>query len=170
MAAKTGKRAKIRRLDASDDLYEIFGAGQGGVLEKPDCGRDEPFGTMLEEALSGIDHREMLRRKYPGPDAAGPAMQSVAQQAAPRAELDLHGCHVHEALVRVEAFVETCALQGLDAARIIVGRGLHSQSGAVLPDAVEKKIVELKRRGRIAAFAWEKRHKRASGSVIVYLP
>jgi len=58
----------------------------------------------------------------------------------------------------------------LGAVRIIVGKGLHSQAGAVLPDAVEKKIVELKRAGRIATFSWEKKSKRASGSIIVFLP
>ena len=71
--------------------------------------------------------------------------------------------------MRVEAYIETAALQGLDAVRIIVGKGLHSQGSAVLPDEVERKIVELKRRGRVSTFAWEKKRKRASGALLVYL-
>ena len=123
---------------------------------------------MIDDTLSGVDLAEIIRQKYPEY-----VLESEHQAGSPRgtpgAELDLHGCHVREALVRVEAFLETAALQGLDAVRIIVGKGLHSQGGAVLPDAVEGKIVDLKRRGRVATFAWEKKHKRASGAVIVFL-
>ncbi len=170
MGAKKGKRPKIRRLAPDDDLNELFSSAQG--TQSPDdaaCVHAETFDTMLEETLSGIDHKEILRRKYPEPERPVPPKQRISPDAAPRAELDLHGCHVQEALVRVEAFIETSALQGLDAVSIIVGKGLHSQAGAVLPDAVEKKIVELKRRGRVATFAWGKKYKRASGSLVVYL-
>jgi DNA-nicking Smr family endonuclease len=170
MVSKTGKRTTIRRLSAEDDLFELFGeqnAEQPGLTAPVS---EEPFSRLLEDALAGADQREILSRKYPESDMPDSGKQRMSHAAAPRAELDLHGCHVQEALVRVDAFLETSALQRLDAVRIIVGRGLHSQAGPVLPDAVEAKIVELKRRGRVATFAWEKKHKRASGSLIVFLP
>jgi len=170
MGAKTGKRDRIRRLDAGDDLYEIFGAGPRE--ESPDGAlpaHEEPFSSMLEDALAGVDQRAILSRKYPETDLPDAKKTRVSHAVTPRAELDLHGCYVQEALVRVEAFIETAALQGFETVRIIVGRGLHSQAGAVLPDAVEAKIVELRRRGRVATFTWEKKHKRASGSLIVRL-
>lgn len=170
MRSKTGKRGQIRRLSAEDDLFELFGEQHAEQPEQAATASEEPFSRLLEDALAGVDQQEILSRKYPEPDMPDSSTQRIAPCAAPRAELDLHGCHVQEALVRVDAFIETCALQGFAAVRIIVGRGLHSQAGAVLPDAVEKKIVELKRRGRVATFAWEKKYKRSSGSLIVYLP
>jgi hypothetical protein len=52
---------------------------------------------------------------------------------------------------------------------IIVGKGLHSQGKAILPDVVEKKITRLKRKKWLLGFEWEKKDKRKSGSLIVYL-
>ncbi|MBM4311875.1 MAG: Smr/MutS family protein [Deltaproteobacteria bacterium] len=170
MRSKTGKRGQIRRLSAADDLFELFGEQNAEQPGQTAAAGEEPFSRLLEDALAGVDQQEILSRKYPEPDVPDSSKQRMSHAPAPRAELDLHGCHVQEALVRVEAFIETCALQGLGAVRIIVGKGLHSQAGAVLPDAVEKKIVELKRAGRIATFSWEKKSKRASGSIIVFLP
>lgn len=167
MSNRTGKRDIIRTLDAHEDLYELFGE-RNGEDPAPAAEDEEPFSRMLEDALSGADQAEIIRQKYPE-NVQVPEQRRLSPRGTPGAELDLHGCHVREALVRVEAFLETAALQGLDAVRIIVGKGLHSQGSAVLPDAVEGKIVELKRRGRVATFAWEKKHKRASGAVIVFL-
>jgi len=53
--------------------------------------------------------------------------------------------------------------------RIIVGKGIHSLSKAVLPDVVEKKIVELKKEDIVMTFLWEKHRKLKSGAIIVYL-
>jgi DNA-nicking Smr family endonuclease len=167
VSGRTGKRDRIRTLDAHEDFYELFGARNGeDPAPAPAAEDEESFSRMLEGALSGADQAEIIRQKYPE-HMRVPEKQRRSPCGTPGAELDLHGCHVREALVRVEAFLETAALQGLDAVRIIVG--LHSQGSAVLPDAVEAKIVDLKRRGRVAAFAWEKKHKRASGAVIVFL-
>jgi DNA-nicking Smr family endonuclease len=170
LSAKTGKRGTIRILDAREDLSKLFdGRGDGDIAPGPSCEEEESFSRMLEDTLSGVDQAAIIRQKHPEPDLSGSKKHKVGAPAKPRAELDLHGCHVHEALVRVEAFIETSALQGIDAVRIIVGKGLHSQGNAVLPDAVAEKIVELKRRGRVATFAWEKKRKRASGALLVYL-
>ena len=169
MSNRTGRRDRIRTLDAHEDFYELFGARNGEDPAPEPAGEDEePFSRMLEDTLSGVDQAEIIRQKYPE-NLQVPEQQRLSARGTPGAELDLHGCHVREALVRVEAFLETAALQGLDAVRIIVGKGLHSQGSAVLPDAVEGKIVDMKRRGRVATFSWEKKHKRVSGSLMVYL-
>jgi len=169
VSSRTGKRDMIPTLDAHEDLYELFGGREGdGAGPGPAADEEKTFDRMLEDTLSGVDQAEIIRQKYPE-HVQVPEKQRLSPRGTPGAELDLHGCHVREALVRVEAFLETAALQGLDAVRIIVGKGLHSQGSAVLPDAVEGKIVDLKRRGRVATFAWEKKHKRASGAVIVFL-
>jgi DNA-nicking Smr family endonuclease len=168
MRSKTGKRGQIRRLSADDNLLELFGEQHAEQPGPTDTATEESFSSLLEESITSVDQQEILSCKYPESDIPDAQARRISPGVV-RAELDLHGCHVQEALVRVEAFIETCTLQGCDAVRIIVGKGLHSQAGAVLPDAVEKKIVELKRRGRVATFAWEKKYKRSSGSLFVYL-
>lgn len=165
MTVNAGKRAKIRRLD---DLAELFDTGSFSETPEGECIEDaESFERMLEDELGGIDSVELIRRKYPDAVSAYSGKRRDAHAGRVEAELDLHGFHAQEALVRLEAFIATSARQGLHTVRIIVGRGVHSQAGAVLPDAVEKKVVAMKRAGRIATFAWEKKSKRASGALIV---
>jgi len=169
LSIKTYKQGKIPILDAQEDLFELFdGRGDDDTVSRCLSEEEKPFSRMLEDSLAGADTAEVIRQKFPEhpPDSK---KQRAGSPARPRLELDLHGCYVREALVRVEAFIETAALQGLSPVCIIVGKGLHSQGSAVLPDAVEGKIVELKRRGKVATFTWEKKHKRASGSLLVYL-
>jgi DNA-nicking Smr family endonuclease len=169
LSRNTYKRGKIPILDAREDLSELFdGRGDDDSFSLRLSEEEKPFSRMLEDSLAGVDKAEIIRQKFPEhpPESK---KQRADSPSRPRSELDLHGCHVREALVRLEAFIETSALQGLSPVRIIVGKGLHSQGSAVLPDAVERKIVELKRRGRVSTFAWEKKRKRASGSLVVYL-
>lgn len=163
-------RGKIRQLDSGEDLQDMFN-GQDADKDGPlhSSADKESFSSMLEESLSGAGQAEIIRQKYPETDAPALQKKRSRRQDRPRAELDLHGCHVHEALLRVEAFIETSVLQGLDTVRIIVGKGLHSPGSAVLPDAVAKKITDLKRQGRVAACVREHKHKRFSGSLLVYL-
>ncbi len=53
--------------------------------------------------------------------------------------------------------------------RIIVGKGLHSELGAVLPDVVGDVVKEMKREGQVLFFEWDKKKKTNSGAVIVYI-
>jgi DNA-nicking Smr family endonuclease len=164
------RRRKIRLLNARDDSHGMFDSQDGVGLSAEHADDDgTAFRPMLEDTLSGADQAEIIRQKYPEPYEPGSEKHRACFQGRAQAELDLHGCHVSEALVRVDSFIETSTLQGLDAVRIIVGKGLHSQGAAVLPDAVEEKIVALKRAGRVATFTWEKKRKRSSGSLLVYL-
>lgn len=169
MSGRAGRRGKIRVLDDSDDLQALFDEDGSGGLSEDLPSDEEAFSRMLEDSLAGVGTAEIIRQKYPESEAKGDIIVKAVAPGKPRAELDLHGFHVHEALVRVEAFLETAARQGLSPVRIIVGKGLHSQNAPVLPDAVEEKISDLKRRGRVAAFAWEKKSKHASGALIVRL-
>jgi DNA-nicking Smr family endonuclease len=163
------RRRKIRLLNAQDDLHVIFDSQDGVGLSAEHADDGTAFRRMLEDTLSGADPAEIIRQKYPEPDEPGSEKHRARFQGRPQAELDLHGCHVSEALVRVDSFIETATVRGIDAVRIIVGKGLHSQGAAVLPDAVEEKIVALKRAGRVATFTWEKKRKRSSGSLLIYL-
>jgi len=53
--------------------------------------------------------------------------------------------------------------------RVVVGRGLHSEFGAVLPHVVEDLLVRLKRDGVVLWFEWDRKIKSHSGSLVVYL-
>jgi DNA-nicking Smr family endonuclease len=164
------RRKKIRVLDDWEDPSVIF-AGQdvSGSSADPSEGGENDFSTMIDDTLSGLDQAEIIKQKYPDADLRKDVRHRRSPSVTSQADLDLHGCYVHEAVARVETFIETSRRQGLTAVRLIVGKGLHSQGGAVLPGAVEEKIVDLKRRGRVFTFAWEKKKKKTSGSLIVFL-
>jgi DNA-nicking Smr family endonuclease len=84
-------------------------------------------------------------------------------------ELDLHGATAPDAEKRTESFIENARREKIRTVRIIVGKGLHSEGKAKLPDVVEKKIIRLKRKNWLLGFEWEKKDKRKSGAMIVYL-
>jgi DNA-nicking Smr family endonuclease len=87
----------------------------------------------------------------------------------PQAQLDLHGATAPKARQRAESFIRTSVADGLFTLRLIVGKGLHSPEGAVLPDVIEDLLLALKRESLVLTFRWEKGLKRKSGAVIVYL-
>ncbi|MCF6246814.1 MAG: Smr/MutS family protein [Desulfobacula sp.] len=84
-------------------------------------------------------------------------------------ELDLHGFTSIGAQIKAKSFINSCKQQGFFTIRIIVGKGLHSQMGAVLPDVVEDVVKELKQHDQVLSFEWEKKKKINSGSMIVYI-
>ncbi len=52
-------------------------------------------------------------------------------------ELDLHGCTAGEAKDAVQAMLRDARANAWKRARIIVGKGIHSPNGPVLPNAVK---------------------------------
>ncbi len=83
--------------------------------------------------------------------------------------MDLHGYTAAEAQSGTEAFIRKARNKGIHTLRLITGKGLHSQGKAVLPDVVERKLIELKQKKWVLGYKWEKKDKRKSGAVIVYL-
>ena len=84
-------------------------------------------------------------------------------------ELDLHGYTAIGAQVKARSFIHSCKHQGYFTVRIIVGKGLHSDCGPVLPDVVEDVLKEMKKQDLVISYEWDKRKKSKSGAVIVYL-
>lgn len=84
-------------------------------------------------------------------------------------ELDLHGFSSISARIKLASFLVTCKSQGIFTARIIVGKGLHSDEGPVLPGIVEDQLRQLKDQELILWYEWDKKKKLKSGAVIVYL-
>ena len=111
----SSKRNKIPTLDGHKDLYELF--DEQDSLSTPSESADdseESFSRMLEDTLSGVDQAEIIRQKFPDDEAQGVKKKRTPFAGSPQSDLDLHGYHVSEALVRVETFIETSALQGLE--------------------------------------------------------
>ncbi|CCK79180.1 Smr/MutS family protein [Desulfobacula toluolica] len=84
-------------------------------------------------------------------------------------ELDLHGYTAIGAQVKTRSFIHTSKQQGIFTVRIIVGKGLHSDIGPVLPDVVEDVLQELKQQDLVIGYEWDKKKKSKSGAVIVYI-
>lgn len=85
------------------------------------------------------------------------------------AELDLHGYNTIGAQLRTRSFISTCRHQGVFTISIIVGKGLHSDTGPVLPDVVEDVVKEMKKQDQVLSYAWDRKKKSKSGVLIVYL-
>lgn len=162
-------------LAADDSLEALFGVQPDSA---PPARRRQavpaaaPFGRLVERSLAERDLQLLLEEKI-RQERRGAQKMSIRQQIKahplPQEQLDLHGCTALQAEQRTEAFVRGAVHAGLATVRIIVGKGLHSQGRAVLPDVVAEKLSQLKRRGQVLTFRWEKHKKSKSGSLIVFL-
>jgi len=156
-------RHGLPRLDAEADL--------GRLLDPAADGDEQEFARMLAADLRGATPEALRRRKSdsPAPKPSLPLAKRLARYPHPQRQLDLHGCTAAVADRRAADFLQDARRRGLWTVRIIVGRGRHSESGPVLPDVVEDRLVALRRTGGILAYRWDRRDKRRSGAVIVYL-
>lgn len=166
IAAATDRHG-IPRLDDQTDLRALF---EAGLEEGEDSAADKELGEVFQASLDH-DARRLMKKKTGGFFAPRrlTLKEKLRRYPAPQAQLDLHGDTALIARQRADSFLRTAGAAGTLTARIIVGKGLHSESGAVLPDVIEDLLVTLKRDGRVLTFRWDKDLKRKSGAVIVYL-
>ncbi|MCP4117275.1 MAG: Smr/MutS family protein [Desulfobacteraceae bacterium] len=165
---KRGKRNNkhgLPVLDGSGSLARMF-AARGRSQEE----ETEDFPSMLSASLGGKGEGALLRekREKDRPDPM-PLHKRLKRYPPPESELDLHGDTAVRAVVRSELFIRNAWRAGGFTVRIVVGKGLHSEFGAVLPDVVEDLLVKLKKEGVVLSFEWDRKLKTRSGSVIVYL-
>ena len=113
----------------------------------------------------------MIKKKTDGffPTRRLTLKERLKRYPKPQGQLDLHGATALQAEQRTDSYIRTAHTAGTLTLRIIVGKGLHSEAGAVLPDVVEDRLVRLKRDGLVLSYRWDKGVKRKSGAVIVYL-
>jgi DNA-nicking Smr family endonuclease len=132
---------------------------------------DEPFEEMLSQSLSGKNVTRLLQEKDSLYQHGNPILisEKIRRYPAPESELDLHGWRAPQAVEKTDRFIRNGVRTGKLTLRIIVGKGLHSEEGAVLPDVVEEKIVALKHENIVLSYRWENRIKSRSGAIIVYL-
>jgi DNA-nicking Smr family endonuclease len=80
------------------------------------------------------------------------------------AELDLHGYFVREVEPALRAFFLDAQERGHARVRIVVGKGVHSQEGPVLPDVVK---AYLNRAGY--SYTYAKVYEGGEGALVVRL-
>jgi DNA-nicking Smr family endonuclease len=100
--------------------------------------------------------------------AAPRRMKQVERgQLKPEAELDLHGLTVEESCAKVRFFLHDSLYQGFQTTLIITGKGLHSNDGPVLRQAVER-MLETQ---RDVVLEWGLAPQRygGSGALIIFL-
>lgn len=165
MKHKRTDRHGIVQLGTDEDLAAHF-LGEEGEDKTP-----EDFASLIESALDAPKLRQAAEEKDCG-DAAQKTERiadRLRRYPQPQEEIDLHQLTAAAAQSRVRYGIADAGRRGVKTLRIITGKGLHSEAGAVLRDVVEQTLVTLKRSGSVLTFVWEKRAKQRSGAVIVYL-
>ncbi|MCP4020664.1 MAG: Smr/MutS family protein [Desulfobacteraceae bacterium] len=128
------------------------------------------FTQLLDYSFKKKDSSVLQNKKkiYVKPTAF-PLRKRLKRYPPPQIELDLHGFTAEGAKARVSTFIQNGKRSGFFTARIIVGKGLHSEFGAVLPDIVEDQLRLLKKEDLVLFFEWDKKKKSQSGALIVYI-
>ncbi|MBF0449894.1 MAG: Smr/MutS family protein [Candidatus Magnetomorum sp.] len=164
-------------LKDDDDLYKLFTGEkfQENTVDEREQGlekNEENFSEMLEKSLSECDNFQAIlqeKERSLSPKIPSGINERLKEYPTPEVEIDLHGYTAKEAEKKAESFIRNARYNGIRTLRIIVGKGLHSQGKAVLPDVAERKVAELKKEDLVMTFQWEKDSKLKSGSMIVYL-
>jgi DNA-nicking Smr family endonuclease len=124
---------------------------------------EEDFEALLEESFQKSRVKPLKKPAPVSPE------KRLKRYPPPEKSLDLHGYNAIGAEVRSRSFIHSCKQQGFFTIRIIVGKGRHSDQGAVLPDVVEDVAKEMKKQGLVIGFDWENKIKSKSGALIIYL-
>jgi len=133
----------------------------GETIEQEEV--EENFELLLEASLK--------QRKSPGKKKITPIplKKRLRRYPPPEADLDLHGYTALGAELKAKSFILTCKHEGYFSLRIIVGKGLHSDIGPVLPDVIEDLLRILEKQNIVLAYKWDQQLKSKSGAVIIYL-
>ncbi len=128
---------------------------------------EEDFAQLLDESFKSRKPSRVVPKPVP-------LKRRLKRYPPPEADLDLHGFTAVGAEAKAKAFIHSARHQGIFTLRIIVGRGLHSQEGPVLPDVIQDLLKLMKKEKIVLAFEWEGRKKpktgkSSSGAVIVYM-
>lgn len=147
------------------------GDGGGRARSAPADPEAATFRELLEASLADKTHEGLLLEKRGAVPERPPvtAEQAIRGYPPPQEELDLHGRTSREAIDGTRAFVDKSRYRGKRTLLIIVGKGLHSEGRAILPDVVEAELARLRQEGKVLAHRWERGAKRRSGAIVVYL-
>ena len=127
------KKEKKENDDAAEEPSE-----KGDIQEKggeiQTVSEEEFFARNFEKYLPC----ELKKEDSNGsPSAIEHKKRSKRKSGAPSATIDLHGKTINEAMMLLERFIGTSAKKGIPLVLVIVGKGIHSDSGKpVLKEAV----------------------------------
>lgn len=120
------------------------------------------FSTLLDASLK----QNRPPRHAPKPM---PLKRRLKRYPPPEADLDLHGFTAIGAQIKARTFISSAHVQGFFTLRIIVGKGLHSEDGPVLPHVVEDLLKEMKDDNLVLSYKWEGGKRSKFGALLVYL-
>ncbi len=129
------------------------------------------FLRLLNSSLGQKTRDVMMREKGVKTSRIKPLTlkQKLARYPMPQGQLDLHGYTAIRAEFRAETYLKHANASQLHTVMIIVGKGIHSDEGAVLPDVIETLLNKLRKDGLVLSYEWENEKKSRSGAVTVYL-
>jgi DNA-nicking Smr family endonuclease len=131
---------------------------------------DKEFAELLDISLKGKSMDKMLQeKKERGAPGKVPLSKRLKRYPPPESKLDLHGFTGDGATAKADSYIRTAFNKGIFTLKIVVGKGTHSEFGAVLPGIVQDLLIKLKNEGLVLHFSWEKKKKLKSGAIIVYL-
>lgn len=154
------------------EYFDASGGAERGKTGMPQDPPEDPeeFARLLEASLEGKSRDLLLREKRDrSPAVPVPLKKRLKRYPPPQNQLDLHGFTSAQAESAVAHFLRRSRRNGFFTVRIIVGRGLHSESGAVLPDVVTDLLARLKAEEVVLWHEWDRSPRSRSGAVIVYL-
>ncbi|MEI6127585.1 MAG: Smr/MutS family protein, partial [Pseudomonadota bacterium] len=164
MTGKNKNKAGVLLLRGDEDFTSLF-MGEENTADAP----ADDFAVLLESTLDKQNMKAVCSEKERSAEALQVSIrEQIKHYPAPEEEIDLHHYTAREAARKAEAFMRSAAYRGLKTVRIIVGKGLHSEGRAVLPDVIELTAAALKKAGMVLTFLWEKKEKHKSGSLLVY--
>jgi len=88
-------------------------------------------------------------------------------QLKPEAELDLHGLTVDEATDKVRFFLQDAMFHGFRTVLVVTGKGLHSEDGPVLRQAVERLLAD--QRDQVIEWGVAPRRLGGDGALVVFM-
>ena len=132
--------------------------------------RDERANAAFLEAMGSME--KSFKEEWPEGESVKQAvprrMKQVERgQLKLEAELDLHGLTIEEASVKVSFFLQDAIYQGFQSVLIITGKGLHSNEGPVLRQAMENLLGQLSE--QVLEWGVAPRRFGGSGALVVFL-
>ena len=126
---------------------------------------------MFERSLNDAKQQDLLKEKIKVPGEEPPLSKKERLRGYPPVQkiLDLHGHTGLQAQSATDEFIQQAKEKGLKTLMIIVGKGHHSDGEPVIPGIVEQRLLELRKKGVVLDMEWEKKDKRKSGSLKVFL-
>ncbi|MCP3942031.1 MAG: Smr/MutS family protein [Desulfobacteraceae bacterium] len=169
-SGQTNSRLNKHGLPVIEEFEGKFLAGDLGDLSDQ-VPKESMESQDLEENFEILLEASLKQKKNPGKKKPipMPIKKRLKRYPPPEVELDLHGFTALGAELKAKSFILTCKHQGYFSLRLIVGKGLHSDIGPVLPDVIEDLLKILEKQNLVLAYKWDRRKKSESGAVIVYL-